>query len=546
MRSLRLGVLGVVCVMLAPAVAASQDIEVDAQVAGRPLPAGYYERVRQNPEFFAPRGGWIARASRDLAAGRAVAGNLPVVAIPALFSDSPEPQFSAADLARVLFDGPAAQGTLRQYYAEVSGGRLDIVGAVTPWVRTSLTRAEVVGSSYGLGGDARVGEYLVEALTLLDPVTDFGLYDNDGPDNVPNSGDDNGIVDAVAFYFVEVSASCGGPGIWPHFSGITGWTGQAFETNDLRPDSTPVKIDPYFIQSIVNCSGNQISSIHTIAHELGHLIGLPDLYHPVEGILPEQRRWVVGCWSLMAAGAWACGEVGSASFWPRPSHMGAWEKKRLGWLNEIQQIPEVEFQTVTLSPVQTTGRILELPLGDDERLLVEYRARVGFDEFLPAEGVLVYRINDTIPFRPCSECPPHYSVMLLEADGDSSLVETKAQGGSRGEPGDAYGALEPGALTSLTEPSTRRDLGLGDESGVNIYEITVAQGTAQLLLSTAQISLARLLSPLLLDDSNPLSRVEEEFLDELNNRNGRYDVGDLRAYLQREAPVSAGSSAKRR
>jgi len=528
---------------LGPAPARSQDVEVDAQVVGRPLPAGYYERLRQNPDFFTPRGGWIARADRSLAAGRAVAGNLPVVAIPALFSDSPDPQFSSQDLSRVLFDGPAEQGTLRQYYAEVSGGRLNIAGAVTPWVRTSLTRAEVVGGSYGLGGDARVGEYLVEALTLVDSATDFGLFDNDGPDNIPNSGDDNGIVDAVAFYFLEVSASCGGPGIWPHFSGITPWTGQPFETNDLRPDSTPVRIDPYFIQSISDCSGNQISSIHTIAHELGHLIGLPDLYHPVDGILPEQRRWVVGCWSLMAAGAWGCGEVGTSSPWPRPSHMGAWEKRRLGWLDEIQQVPQAEFQRITIPPVQTTGRILELPYGDDERLLVEYRAHVGFDEYLPAEGVLVYRINDTIPFRPCSECPPHYRVMLLEADNDSTLVETRAQGGSRGEPGDAYGALGPGALTGVTEPSTRRDLGLGEETGINIYQITVAQGTAQLLLSTAPISLTRLLGPLLLDESNLLHRVEENYLDELNNRNGRYDVGDLRAHLQRSASASGASGA---
>ena len=546
MRPLRFCVLGLGLNMLAPDAAPSQDIEVDAQVVGRPLPAGYYQRVRQNPDFFTPSGGWITRASRDVSSGRALAGSFPIVAIPALFSNSPEPQFGAEDLSRVLFDGPAAQGTLRQYYAEVSGGRLDITGAVTTWVRTSLTRAEVVGSSYGLGDDSRVGEYLVEALTLVDSTTDFGLFDNDGPDNIPNSGDDDGVVDAVAFYFLEISASCGGPGIWPHFSSIPGWTGQAFETNDLRPDSTPVKIGPYFIQSVVNCSGNQISSIHTIAHELGHLIGLPDLYHPVEGILPDQRRWVVGCWSLMAAGAWGCGEVGTSSSWPRPSHMGAWEKKRLGWLNEIQQVSGIEFLSVALPPVQTTGRVLELPYGDDERLLVEYRAHVGFDEYLPAEGVLVYRINDTIPFRPCSECPPHYSVMLLEADGDSSLVETKAQGGSRGEPGDAYGAFGPGALTDLTEPSTRRDLGLGEESDVNIYEITLAQGTAQLLLSTAPMSLPRLLAPLLLDDSNALSRVEEDYLDELNNRNGRYDVGDLRAHLQRAASISSASGTDRR
>jgi len=518
--------------LLAATAGAAQDIEVAAQAAGRPLPAGYFQRIRQDPDFFRPAGGWISRVSQDVAAGRAVGGDLPVVAIPALFFDSANPQYSADELGRVLFEGPAAEGTLREYYAEVSGGRLNIAGAAVPWVRTSLTRAQVVGSEWGLGDDSRVGEYLVEALALADVNTDFGLFDNDGPDNVPNSGDDDGTVDAVAFYFLEVSASCGGPGIWPHFSSIRSWNGQDFETNDPRPGGTNVRINSYFIQSIVNCAGDEISPITTIAHELGHLLGLPDLYHPVDGLLPEQRRWVVGCWSLMAAGAWGCGEVGSRDSWRRPTHPGAWEKKTMGWLDAVEVVADEELQVLTLAPVQTGGRILEIPLGLGERLLVEYRDRIGFDRDLPAAGVLVYRIDDTKPFRPCAECPPLYRVMLLEADGDSSLVKTALQGGNRGEAGDAYGALGPGALTSLTEPSTRQDGGTGDDSGVNIYEITVAQGTAQLVLSTAPFSLARLLGPLLLDEVNQLTELEEEYLDGLNNRNGRYDVGDLRAYLQ--------------
>ena len=48
-----------------------------------------------------------------------------------------------------------------------------------------------------------------------------------------------------------------------------------------------------------------------------------------------------------------------------------------------------------------------------------------------------------------------------------------------------------------------------------------------------------------MDDSNLLDRVEEEFLDELNNRNGRYDVGDLRAYLQRSGTASSNGAIVR-
>ena len=68
---------------------------------------------------------------------------------------------------------------------------------------------------------------------------------------------------------------------------------------------------------------------------------------------------------------------------------------------------------------------------------------------------------------------------------------------------------------------------------MNIYEITLQGGTARLLVSTAPFSIPRLLAPLLLDDANLLTEPEEAYLDQLNNGNGRYDVGDLRAHLQR-------------
>lgn len=519
----------------APAAASAQDI-LPAQVPWRELSPRYVEQLRLRAEALRQSSGWVLRAERAIAASQPVAGDLPFVAVPALFSDSPDPVHTSDDLSRTLFDGPAEDGTLTEFYAEVSGGRLNIYGEVGPWVPTSLTLDQVVGSEWGLGDDARTGEYMVEALSQVDGSIDFSLYDNDGPDNVPNSGDDDGYVDAIAFYFPAVSASCGGPGIWPHFWGISGWEGQdEFVTDDARAGGGSIKIDAYFIQSIVTCDGTDITPITTVAHELGHNLGLPDLYHPVYGILPEERRWVVGCWSLMAAGAWGCG-TSDRNAWRRPTHMGAWEKRRMGWLDQIVVVPQAELLEVTLPPVRTSGEILEIPLGVDERLLIEYRERNGFDLGLPAAGVLIYRINDTVPFRPCPECVPIYRVNLVEADGDSTLVKTYPQGGNRGEAGDAFGALGAGSLTFATQPSTRLDGGLGGSSHVNIYEVTLVDGLGHLVVSTAPIAVDRVLGPFLLDDLNELTDLEKAYLDDLNDRNGRYDVGDLRAYLQRARP----------
>ena len=60
-------------------------------------------------------------------------------------------------------------------------------------------------------------------------------------------------------------------------------------------------------------------------HEFGHDLGLPDLYDTSGG---ENGT---GFWTLMSSGSWmgdGTEDIGSKS-----SHMGAWEKFQLGWLN---------------------------------------------------------------------------------------------------------------------------------------------------------------------------------------------------------------------
>ena len=520
-----------------PRPAGAQDVEALAQARGIALPAAYYERVRRNPDFFEFRRAWIHRApaARPALPGGVSAAVLPtrgemrMAVVMALFSDSPDPPFSTEVTHQQLFGGNPL-GSLTDFYREISGGRVSLTGNVLPWVRTGVTRATTIGTSYGLGGDARVGDYLVDALQRVDATTNFGQYDNDGPDGVPNSGDDDGFVDVTVFQYVEIAASCGAPdpGPWPHRSTIRNWTGQPFRSDDLRPDGQPVLVDDYIIQSVLDCDGEP-QSIGTIAHETGHAFGLPDFYHAVDGILPAQRRWVLGCWALMAAGSWGCGDGAGFGKVATPAHMGAYEKRLLGWIDEADAGGALVGR-FTLPPVQASGRSLRVPLrGLDEYLLLEYRPNTGFDAGLPAGGVLVYHVEPARPLRPCATCPRIYRVSLLEADGDAALLRTAAEGGNRGEAGDVFAGTR--MLDDDTTPWLR--LNSGARSGVALG-VEVAGGQARIaVFRRPEVPLDRLLAPYL--SLQAIGGDEAEALDAFGNRNGRYDLGDVRAYVRARA-----------
>lgn len=539
-RALLLGAAALAAGGFPAAPAEAQDIEVLARERGITLPRAYYDRVRQDPDFFELRRGWRGRTAAGagpatMGGARAAVlpgrGEMRMVVVMTLFSDSPEAPFSV-DITQQRLFGANPLGSLTDFYREISGGRVTLTGNVLPWVRTGITRAAAVGTSMGLGGDARIGDYLMDALGRVDATVNFAQYDNDGPDGVPNSGDDDGYVDVAVFQYSDIAASCGGSGTgpWPHRSSVRGQTGgQAFSTNDLRPDGTPVLVDDYIMQSVRNCDGS-VQQIPTIAHETGHAFGLPDYYDPTAGILPAQRRWVLGCWTLMAAGSWGC--ASSQGIVLRPSHMGAYEKQQLGWIEETDA-GNATNQFFTLLPVQTSGRSLRVPLrGADEYLLLEYRPNTGYDAGLPAGGVLVYHVEPARALRPCATCPRLYRVGLVEADGDSSLVKNAAEGGNRGEAGDIFTGTH--VLNDGTNPSLK--LNSGAPSAVAL-SITVAGGQARIGVFRRPAVPGNLLLGPYLGTAAP-SADEQAAVDALGNGNGRYDLGDVRAYL-RSGPASA-------
>jgi len=127
---------------------------------------------------------------------------------------------------------------------------------------------------------------------------------------------------------------------------------------------------------------SEYSPAGTFAHELGHDMGLPDLYdygYDSAG---------AGIWDLMATGSWA--DEGNT-----PVHLSAWCKLRLGWLVPVDlhgTADNISIPAVEGSP--TAYRIwIEPP---SEYFLIENREKTGWDSALPSGGLLVWHIDERI------------------------------------------------------------------------------------------------------------------------------------------------------
>jgi M6 family metalloprotease-like protein len=132
-----------------------------------------------------------------------------------------------------------------------------------------------------------------------------------------------------------------------------------------------------------------------IAHELGHNLGLPDLYDAnvekdSEGNLPyEEVLGFVGAFGIM----------GGITNWSTANEMFAWSRWQLGWLRDTQVACVTSFPTsVQLTPLPIPGGVkaVVVPLTETTALVVESRRRLGYDSHLRKEGALVYKVDTSV------------------------------------------------------------------------------------------------------------------------------------------------------
>lgn len=341
---------------------------------------------------------------------------------------------------RVFGSGPSG---VAGYFRSVSDGRLAIRGRVTPWVRLSGSFSSYVSDGAGnLGGGVDPAAYphnaqrlVEEAVAQLSDAWDWSEFDNNG----------DGLVDGLLVVTAGDGAEETAPLSDPQ-NRLRLLAHQFHTTFEV-----PLRGARGFDYAIV--AADAVTGV--VAHELGHLLGLIDLYHtgPFAG---ATGPFGVGDWSLMGTGALLDGGE-------TPAGLDAWSALRLGSAREVA--PPGAGGTVTLNPRTDAGPVLRIGRRGrpTEYFLAEARVRRGVDAALPGEGLVVYHVFEE---SQTNSSATRYKVAVVQADGRNDLGRP---GGNRGDSGDPYPAATNDALDFGTTPSSAEYDGA--DSGVRLSGI---------------------------------------------------------------------------
>jgi M6 family metalloprotease-like protein len=253
--------------------------------------------------------------------------------------------------------------------------------------------------------------------------------------------------------------------LWSHRSGLTA-TGVAYTTNDNRTGGGKILVNDYILQSGLGglsgtpCDSTAIMPIGTAAHELGHILALPDLYdlsNATEGI---------GEYGLMGSGNYTTGSS--------PARYDAWSLQQMGWTTVR---PLTTNGTYSVGPVPTADTIFYVNVQGanprSEFFLIENRQEVQSDSAMLRfhcsvsgnlsgceGGLLIYHV-DGLKACMIDACPGNqvnvgsiHGLAIEEADGLRGLWNHD----NRGDGGDPYpGTSADSAFSFGTNPAATKN-----------------------------------------------------------------------------------------
>lgn len=321
----------------------------------------------------------------------AITGTDPLVVVPIEFSNRAHSSSRDLPYFNNMFNG--ASGSVNAFYRENSYDQFSIQATVADWVPSSRTM-EYYGEDTANGVDDQNGpiyQLVVEAVSRADSTVDFSQFDGNG----------DGVVDHVVVVHAG-GAQEGNPSsttlIWSHRWAV-------IDSNPTVPGAQELRADGVQIYGYIMISED--SPIGVVVHELGHDLGLPDLYDT------DSSSRGVGKWCVMGTGSWNAippNRPGTS-----PSHFSAWAKVTLGWITPIEVTAPLLDQAI--AAVESSPTVFRLTIREtgngDEYFLVENRQPIGTDAALPAHGLLIWHVDDS---RVDNDDDTHRLVDLEEAD----------------------------------------------------------------------------------------------------------------------------------
>lgn len=402
----------------------------------------------------------------------AVTGTLRVPVILLRFKDTdPLTTRPASEYASVLFGSTPPAGnpfTVTTFYEQMSNGLFSMQGDVMGWATLDSNMLYYTGSATGCSGLNPYGNStcngiwsgsainamqagLREAVQKVDATTDFGQFDNDGPDRMPNSGDDDGTVDMAVFVQPAKDGAClaaTNNDLWSHRYVVLG----GYQTNDPRPGGGTIVITNYTLQAGVGgataCDATAIMAIGTTAHETGHGLGLPDFYDTNPSDADNSEG--IGHWGLMGSGNYRNP--------PSPAHMEGFSRMQLGWVT-VRDLTVAG--TYSLGPYTVSDTIFRIvPPGANpqgEYFLIENRQATDGDTALvrstpPAKGpgLLIWHVDPVkyvgSLFNNQVNSGTIHALWLMQADGLNQLRSSTPGVRNRGDGGDPF----PGGSANFT------------------------------------------------------------------------------------------------
>jgi M6 family metalloprotease-like protein len=268
--------------------------------------------------------------------------------------------------------------SLRDYYLEVSYGRLDITSHFAHSNSEIVFYTDIHPRNYyqpydsetnpdGTKESSRTAREHALLKRAIDFVDEQGFIDSSINLDINNDGD----IDSITF-MVSGDSDEWNSLLWPHQ-----WSLFSYSNDIDAPSINGVYAYDYAFNLIE--AYNYETLLGVIAHEMFHVLSAPDLYHYYD------YQWLspVGAWGLMD-------EVSGI-----PSHMLGYMKQAYGgWIDDVITISE--SGTYTLSPVSSDpSGLIRIDTGySNEFLYLEFRQQYGkYERTLPNEGLLVYRVD---------------------------------------------------------------------------------------------------------------------------------------------------------